>query len=114
MPTWLPEAIFSIVVGILGFFVKKTVSDNEKSMAQQRQDFKHEMKQQRDDFHNELEAARAEFKSAMNGQERRILKLEDTVGDIPYKYTQKEDFIRFTTSVEKKLDTIIHNQRKGE
>ena len=43
----------------------------------------------------------------MNSQIKRIDKLEDTIRDMPYKYTLKEDFIRSMSAVDKKLDRIL-------
>ena len=43
MQTWLPSAIFSLVVGILGYFIKRTLDNFSKSQEAQREEFKIEL-----------------------------------------------------------------------
>ncbi len=104
MPNWLPSALFTLTVGIIGFFLKRTLKSFEDKMAEQRED-----------FHQEMESIRKDFKDSMDTLGHRVDKLEDTISDMPYKYTLKEDFIRSMSSVDKKLDQILDNQRgRGE
>lgn len=103
MPTWLPSALFSLVVGILGFFFKKTLTD-----------FQHQMATQREDFSQEMEQVRKDFKSSMDSQSRRLDSVEETLRRMPFTYTLKEDFIRSMSSVDRKLDQIIDMQRGGK
>ncbi len=104
MPNWLPSALFTLTVGIIGFFLKRTLSSFERKMAEQRED-----------FHQEMESIRKDFKDSMDTLGHRVDKIEDTISDMPYKYTLKEDFIRSMSSVDKKLDQILDNQRgRGE
>lgn len=104
MPSWLPSALFTLTVGIIGFFLKRTMNSFENKMAEQRED-----------FHQEMESIRKDFKDSMDTLGHRVDKLEDAITDMPYKYTLKEDFIRSMSSVDKKLDQILDNQRgRGE
>lgn len=43
----------------------------------------------------------------MDSLGKRIEKVENTIQDMPYKYTLKEDFIRSMSAVDKKLDKIL-------
>lgn len=100
MPTWLPSALFTLVVGIIGFFLKRTMVSFESKMAEQRED-----------FHAEMESVRNDFRASMDTLGHRVGKLEDAIAEMPYKYTLKEDFIRSMSTVDKKLDMILDNQR---
>lgn len=104
MPSWLPSALFTLAVGVIGFFLKRTLSSFEAKMAEQRED-----------FHAEMESVRNDFRASMDTLGHRVGKLEDTIAEMPYKYTLKEDFIRSMSTVDKKLDMILDNQRgRGE
>ena len=117
---WLLPSLFSVVVGVIAFFLKKTMANSEKAM----EEFKTEMKalradsdaqlvQMREDFRKENAAIREDFRASMDSHGKRIDKLETAVSDMPYKYTLKEDFIRSMNAVDKKLDTIIDSVKKG-
>ena len=93
---WLPASIFSVVVGIIAFFLKKTYANFETKMSEMRKDSDEKMS-----------CIREDFRISMNSQIKRIDKLEDTIRDMPYKYTLKEDFIRSMSAVDKKLDRIL-------
>ena len=82
---WLPASIFSVVVGIIAFFLKKTYANFETKMSEMRKDSDEKMSCLREDFQQESKAIR----------------------DMPYKYTLKEDFIRSMSAVDKKLDRIL-------
>lgn len=104
MPSWLSSALFTLTVGIIGFFLKRTMNSFESKMAEQRED-----------FHQEMESIRKDFKDSMDTLGHRVDKIEDTISEMPYKYTLKEDFIRSMSTVDKKLDQILDNQRgRGE
>lgn len=103
MPTWLLSAIFSLVVGILGYFIKRTLDNFSKSQEAQREEFKIELKQQRDDF-----------REALDTQGRRLDKLEETFQRMPYTYTLKEDFVRTMTQVDSKLERILESLSRKE
>lgn len=111
---WLPASIFSVVVGVIAFFLKKTYASFESKMSELRADSDTQMSELRDDFRKENAAIRDDFKASMDSQGKRIDKLEIAIGDMPYKYTLKEDFIRSMSAVDKKLDTIIESLRKGD
>ena len=104
---WLPASIFSVVVGIIAFFLKKTYANFETKMSEMRKDSDEKMSCLREDFQQESKAIREDFRISMNSQIKRIDKLEDTIRDMPYKYTLKEDFIRSMSAVDKKLDRIL-------
>jgi len=101
MPGWLPSALFTLTVGIIGFFLKRTMKSFEDKMAEQRED-----------FHKEMESIRKDFKESMDTLGHRVERLEDTISEMPYKYTLKEDFIRSMSAVDKKLDLILENQHE--
>lgn len=103
VPTWLLSAIFSLVVGILGYFIKKTLDNFSKGQEAQREEFKAELKHQREDF-----------REALDTQGRRLDSVEETLRRMPFTYTLKEDFIRSMSSVDRKLDQIIDMQRAGK
>lgn len=104
---WLPASIFSVVIGIIAFFLKKTYTSFESKMSELRRDSDSKMTCLREDFQQESKTIREDFRISMNSQIKRIDKLEDAIRDMPYKYTLKEDFIRSMSAVDKKLDRIL-------
>ena len=104
---WLPASIFSVVVGIIAFFLKKTYANFETKMSEMRKDSDEKMSCLREDFQQESKAIREDFRISMNSQIKRIDKLEDILRDIPYMNTTKEDFIRSMAVLDKKMDQIL-------
>lgn len=109
---WIATTVLTLLIGALGWFIKKQISDIMCGAAQNREDFSAQMKQTRADFQSKMEDIRNDFKEALENQDRRLEKIESAINDMPYKYTLKEDFIRSMGMVEKKLDQIITHQRE--
>ena len=58
---WLPASIFSVVVGIIAFFLKKTYANFETKMSEMRKDSDEKMSCLREDFQQESKAIREDF-----------------------------------------------------
>jgi Mg2+ and Co2+ transporter CorA len=109
---WIATTVLGLLVGALGWFIKKQISDIMAGAAQNREEFSAQMRQTRADFQSKMEDIRNDFKAAIENQDKRFEKIESAINDMPYKYTLKEDFIRSMGSVEKKLDQIIAHQHE--
>jgi len=97
---WVVTTIALLLIGALGFFLKKLLTDQKETNQQIRTDFTQAMQDMR-----------ADFQGAMASQDKRIEKLEarlqDTLDAMPYKYTLRDDFIRAMGAVENKLNKIL-------
>lgn len=110
---WLPSALFTLGIGIIGYFIKRTVNDFEAKMTEIRMDFRHQAAEAQKEFREENAAARNDFREGLEAMGRRVDKIEEALMGMPYKYTLKEDYIRSMAMVDKKLDQILEYQRKG-
>ena len=118
---WLPASIFSVVVGIIAFFLKKTYANFETKMSEMRKDSDEKMSCLREDFQQESKAIREDFRISMNSQIKRIDKLEektgndiqnirheinDIKGDFATTFVLREDFFRSMNGVEDRMKII--------
>lgn len=69
---WLPASIFSVVVGIIAFFLKKTYANFETKMSEMRKDSDEKMSCLREDFQQESKTIREDFRISMNSQIKRL------------------------------------------
>jgi len=56
-----------------------------------------------------LRDLRAQFRDSQAAQDAAIEKLEDRMNELPEKYLFREDFIRWSISVDKKIDDLADN-----
>lgn len=81
---WVITTVVGLMVGAIGFFVKKTMEKSEKRISAQ-------------------EARTREVED----------KLNNTIKDLPFLYTLREDFIRAQANHDRKLDQIITLLTRG-
>lgn len=81
---WIITTAIGLMVGAIGYFVKRTWDKTEKRIAEQ-------------------EARTREVED----------KLSKTIADLPFLYTLREDFIRAQANHDRKLDQIITLLTRG-
>ncbi len=107
---WAVPTVFSIVIGVIAFFAKRTI--NKRDKAREAKDAKWEQDQQ------EMKKLITDgFKTFREENEKRHCKTEDRIGKVeerlnetlrqlPEKYTLREDWMRFSSKIDIKLDNI--------
>lgn len=86
---WIVTTVATLVLGMLGYFVKKQIADIAGSITK---------------IQDEHEKARLELTQRVEKLED---KLQDNIESMPYRYTLREDFIRAVTGLDAKLDKIL-------
>lgn len=86
---WVVTTVFTLLLGALSWFVKRTLDELRKENETIRKEFARQF-----DTH----AARMDKLEA---------KLQETIETMPYKYTLREDFIRAVSGLERKIDKIL-------
>lgn len=81
----------SIIVGIIGFFFKRTISIADESVRQL----------------DKTKASKEELTQLKGEMSKRLEKLSGDVESIKENYITKEDFYREQSKTERKLDMII-------
>ena len=104
---WAVGLATTTVIGIIAFFLKRTYTGFESKMAELREDSNAQVRHAQEAFQKENAAIREDFRASMDSLGKRIEKVENTIQDMPYKYTLKEDFIRSMSAVDKKLDKSL-------
>ncbi len=119
---WLVTTAVLLLIGIVGFFLKKLLNDQAASnqqmradqaedMKQMRTDLSDSMKQMRNDFTEAMQTMQKSFQAAQEERDKRMEKLENRLQDaldgLPYKFTQKDDFVRAMNQVNNKLDKVL-------
>lgn len=87
--TWALPLIFTLLIGALGFFLKRWIN---------------EVKESQERIHQETREANRETNERIDKLEE---KLQATIEQLPYQYTLREDFIRSVSGLERKLDKIL-------
>jgi len=87
--TWIIQIAIGLVIGVLGFFMKRTLTQIERQFEQQK----------------------SETDKKISDQQNRTEKLEEKlntfIGNMPFQYTLRDDFIRAFAGLENKLDKIL-------
>jgi hypothetical protein len=103
MSDWLFWVITTAVVttlGIIAFFIKKTIVDAEKRDAETRLQFT-----------QTLSSLESKFSAAISDTKLDIRKVEDKLNSLietlPMTFTLRDDFIRSMSGVEAKLNKIL-------
>ena len=86
---WVVTTAFTLLLGALSWFVKRTLDELRKENDTIRKEFSRQF---------DTQAARMDKLEA---------KLQDTIESMPYKYTLRDDFIRSMAGVENKLNKIL-------
>lgn len=86
---WALPLIFSLLIGALGFFLKRWINDVKESQER---------------IHKENQESIKKTNERVDKLEE---KLQATIEQLPYQYTLREDFIRSVSGLERKLDKIL-------
>jgi len=60
----------------------------------------------------QLRGIRSGFDAGQGAQDRRIDKIEEKLDEMPEKYVFREDFIRWTISIDKKIDDLARDVKR--
>lgn len=93
---WASTTVVGLMISGLIFFLKKQLSDIEKSIEKSRQD----SLKARESLGDRIEKLEG--------------KLQSTIEEMPYKYTLRDDFIRAVTGLDAKLDKILDKISEGK
>lgn len=92
MEGWLSlfaNAIPTIIIGIIGFFIKRTLTQFEQQMKEQKA---------------HLEKQQADQKERVDELDKQ---LNEFIQKMPYQFTLRDDFIRAVAGFDSKLDKIL-------
>lgn len=89
MEAWVSTVVLGFILGALAFLMKKQLGDIERNIEKNHQD--------------SLKALEA----ANDRIDKLEIKLQNTIEEMPYRYTLREDFIRAVTGLDAKLDKIL-------
>ncbi len=92
---WILQTITMIILGLLGFFIKRTLDKLEKSS----EDLSLKLSEVNQKYDKEVDKLRCE--------------LNDLKNDLPFIYVLREDFLRVMNNVEEKLDKITNYILEG-
>lgn len=108
---WIVNLVVVTAVGLLGYFGKRTLTqidrhqeDMGKRMAESQRDTERKIL-------TEIERMRADMDERQRKAESRIERVEErlnkTLQEMPTVYTLREDWLRTSSSIDRKLDKIM-------
>ena len=107
---WAIPTAFGLATGVAAYFIKRSI--NKKDRERTAKDAKWEKDQQdlKDEILCELQRYHKETAGRLQkleiGYEKLDNKLRETLENLPKEYTSREDWLRFSSKIDMKLDGI--------
>lgn len=107
---WGIGILVSLAISVSAFFIKRAFSRKDKERAERDAKWEKEQTELKEQILGELRNFRTENEKRHCKNEEHIKKVEDKLNDtlenLPKVYTLREDWMRFSSSIDRKLDGI--------
>lgn len=98
-------AVLSVIIGVVSFFLKRTMTDIDRHGASISDIQKNYVK--REELDEREKEIRADFEKSNNAILNAIEKLTQEVKSVQVNYINKDDFFKESVRTEKKVDKIL-------
>ena len=107
---WAVPTAFALATSIAAFFIKRSINKKDRERAAKDAKWEKDQTELKELILGELKNFRMENDDRHCKTEQRVERVEErlnkTLQDLPKEYTMREDWLRFSTNIDRKLDAI--------
>lgn len=107
---WAIPTVFSLVTGTIAYFAKRSINKRDKEREAKDAKWEQEQREMKELILDQLKTFSTENEKRHKQNEEHICQVEkrlnETLQDMPKVYTLREDWLRFSSNIDRKLEQI--------
>ena len=107
---WAIPTVFGLATGIAAYFIKRSINKKDRERAEKDAKWEQSQRELRTLIVGELKQFREENEARHCRTEAHVQQVEErlnrTLQALPKEYTLREDWLRFSSNIDRKLDSI--------